>query len=97
MHNTDSRRIKRSSIHLTSNQAIKVNFRRSKILIPVANGSTGLVSVTTPCANVEHAFTILKPIFQLANSTKIFILLVLFKNRAKVTLLNAIQTIRRHH
>ena len=49
MHNTDYRRIKRSSIHLTSNQAIKVNFRRSKILIPVANGSTGLVSVTTPC------------------------------------------------
>ena len=48
MHNTDYRRIKRSSIHLTSNQAIKVNFRRSKILIPVANGSTGLVSVTTP-------------------------------------------------
>ena len=49
MHNTDYRRIIRSSIHLTSNQAIKVNFRGSKILIPVANGSTGLVSVTTPC------------------------------------------------
>ena len=54
MHNTDYRRIKRSSIHLTSNQAIKVNFRRSKILIPVANGSTGLVSVTTPC-RVTHS------------------------------------------
>ena len=48
-------------------------------------------------ANVEHAFTVLKRIFQLANSMKIFILLVLFKNRAKVTLLNAIQPIRRHY
>ena len=47
--------------------------------------------ITEMNANVEHAT------FQLANSTKIFILLVLFKNRAKVTLLNAIQTIRRHH
>ena len=48
-------------------------------------------------ANVEHAFTVLKRTFHLANSTKIFILLVLSKNRAKVTLLNAIQTIIRHH
>ena len=41
-------------------------------------------------AKVEHAFTVL-------NSTKFFILLVLFKNRAKVTLVNAIQTIRRQY
>ena len=29
-------------------QEIKVNFRQSKILIPAANGSTGLMKVTTP-------------------------------------------------
>ena len=29
-------------------QEIKVNFRRSKILIPVADGSTVLMRVTTP-------------------------------------------------
>ena len=34
-------------------------------------------------ANVEHAFTVLKRTFQLANSTKIFILLVLFKKSCK--------------
>ena len=46
--------------------------------------------ITEMNANVEHAFTVL-------NSTKNFFLLVLFKNRAKVTLVNAIQTIRRHY
>ena len=35
----------------------------------------------------------IKCTFQLANSTKIIILLVLFKNRAKVILVNAIQII----
>ena len=29
--------------------AIKAKFRQSKILIPVANGSTGATSVITPC------------------------------------------------
>ena len=28
---------------------IKVNFHESQILIPAANGSTGLIKVTTPC------------------------------------------------
>ena len=32
--------IKESSTNFTSNQAIKVNFRESNILIAVANGST---------------------------------------------------------
>ena len=34
---------------LNCDQEIKVNFRRSKILIPVADGSTVLIRVTIPC------------------------------------------------
>ena len=35
-------KIKRSRTIFECNQAIKVNFHQSKILIPVANGSTGV-------------------------------------------------------
>ena len=41
--------IKRSRTIFEWNQAIKVKFCQSKILIPVANGSTGTMNVTTPC------------------------------------------------
>ena len=44
--------IKRSRIIFECNQAIKVKFYRSKILIPVANGSTDAMSVTTPCTQI---------------------------------------------
>ena len=49
--------IKRSKTFLECNQAIKANFRESKILIPVANGSTVLMKVTTPlCILVNVRF-----------------------------------------
>ena len=41
---------------------IKVKFSQSKILIPVANGSTGAMSVTTPCT-VLHLSVSNIPIF----------------------------------
>ena len=40
--------IKQSRTTFEYNQAIKVKFCQSKILIPVANDSTGAMSVTTP-------------------------------------------------
>ena len=43
--------IKQSSTIFECNQAIKVKFRQSKILILVANGSTGAMNVTTPCTS----------------------------------------------
>ena len=46
--------IKRSRTIFECNQAIKVKFRQSKILIPVANGSTGAMNVTTPCLGEEN-------------------------------------------
>ena len=41
---------------LNCDQEIKVNFRRSKILIPVADGSTVLMRVTTPCNTKRFSF-----------------------------------------
>ena len=43
--------IKQSRTIFECNQATKVKFCQSKILILVANGSTGATSVTIPCSN----------------------------------------------
>ena len=40
--------IRRSRTIFECNQVIKVKFHQSKILIPVANGSTGAMNVITP-------------------------------------------------
>ena len=40
--------VKRSRENLTLGQAVKADFRGSRILTPVADGSMGSVGVTTP-------------------------------------------------
>ena len=47
-------------------QEIKVKFRRSKILIPVADGSTVLTTVTTP----QGVVTLIRPVEPSATGIK---------------------------
>ena len=41
--------VKRSRAVLGQSQAVKIDFRRSRILTPVANGPTASIGVTAPC------------------------------------------------
>ena len=41
--------VKRSRAVLGQSQAVKIDFRRSRILTPVANGPIASIGVTTPC------------------------------------------------
>ena len=47
-------------------------------------------------AYLEYTFTVLNAVFQLANSKKFFMLLVLLKTHTQVTIVFAIKAIRRH-
>ena len=50
IYDRDQNEIKGSTRHFVRNKAIKEKICESKILIPVANGSIGLIKMTSPCS-----------------------------------------------
>ena len=76
-NNNNNNNIKRSRTIFECNQAIKEKFCQSNILIPVANGSTGATSVTTPCQAIIQLL-----LFKLNPTIKYFAYLWLQLNKS---------------
>ena len=50
--------VKRSRAVLGQSQAVKIDFRRSRILTPVANGPTASIGVTAPCRDASGSLAL---------------------------------------